>query len=105
VTVHDPQNVYTYEPAQLWLAYGIAILANVLCLLLGVIAVHRNGFSYSNDFTTIMRTTRNPNLDLLVPEAESNGAEPVSKWTKSGTLTYRRSNDYGWSGFSIKGQQ
>ncbi|OAP61920.1 hypothetical protein AYL99_04123 [Fonsecaea erecta] len=105
VTIYYPQNIYTYEAAQLWLAYGIAILANVLCLLTGMFAMRRNGLSYSNDFTTIMRTTRNPNLDLLVPEAESNGAEPVAPRTKKGTLTYQRSNEYGWAGFSAKGMQ
>ncbi|OQV06566.1 hypothetical protein CLAIMM_11115 [Cladophialophora immunda] len=105
VTIYYPQNVYTYEAEQLWLAYGVAILANVLCLLAGTFAMQRNGLSYNNDFTTIMRTTRNPNLDLLVPEAESSGAQPVAPRTTKGTLTYQRSNEYGWAGFSVKGMQ
>ena len=105
VTVFYPENVYVYQPRQLWFAYGIAILANIVCLLIGVFAMRRNGLWYNNDFTTIMRTTRNPNLDLLVPEGESNGAEPVAAWTKQGTLKYSRANEYGWAGFSIKGMQ
>ncbi len=103
VTVFYPQNIYTYEPQQLWLAYGIAIAANILCLLVGLYAIHRNGLSYNSDFLTIMRTTRKHNLDLLVTEADSNGAEPAASRMKKGTLTYTRSTEDGWAGFSIKG--
>jgi hypothetical protein len=105
VTVYYPQKIYTYQPFDLWFAYGIALLCNALCFLIGIIALHRNGLSYSNDFTTVLRTTRNPNLDLLVTESESNGAAPVPKHTLDGTLTYRRANEYGWAGFSIPDMQ
>jgi len=105
VTIYYPQNIYAYQPLDLWLAYGIALLFYVLCLSIGIIGLRQNGFSYSNNFTTILRTTRNPNLDLLVTESESSGADPVPSHTMDGTLTYRRSNAYGWAGFSIRGMQ
>ncbi len=105
LTIYYPQNIYTYQPRDLWLAYGIAVLSNIICLLIAMVALNQNGLSYSNNFTTILRTTRNQNLDVLVKEGESSGADPVPAHTASGTLIYRRSAAYGWAGFSIRGMR
>ena len=58
----------TYQPFDLFLAYGIALFCAFLCCALGAMALLRNGFSYSNDFTTILRATRSSDLDALFEE-------------------------------------
>jgi hypothetical protein len=49
-------------------------------VLLGVHALLRNGASYTNSFSTIVRVTRDPALSrLIADEGDLQGAEPVPK--------------------------
>lgn len=45
----------------------------------GLLAIHAASASYGTSFSTIVRTTRNPDLDALVPAAASTGAEPTPR--------------------------
>jgi len=49
--------------------------------------------SYTNSFSTILRTTRNPELDAVVPSAETSGAEPLSKHLSSVRLVLRHNGE------------
>ncbi|KAH6957189.1 hypothetical protein DER45DRAFT_595857 [Fusarium avenaceum] len=46
--------------------------------------------SYANSFSTILRTTRNPDLDAVIPATETSGAEPLSKNLGNVRLVLRR---------------
>ncbi|UZP36867.1 hypothetical protein NXS19_004683 [Fusarium pseudograminearum] len=46
--------------------------------------------SYGSSFSTILRTTRNPDIDKIVPTAETTGAEPLSKHLSNVRLVLRR---------------
>jgi hypothetical protein len=43
----------------------------------GCFALLRNKLSYSNDFSTIFRTTRREELDKIVNESERIGGDPL----------------------------
>jgi hypothetical protein len=79
VTADTATNVYEYRSAELFLAYGLSILVAGCCLLLGIVSIYRNSGSYSNDFSTILRTTRHPSLREAVDTDQSVGLSPLGK--------------------------
>ncbi|KAK3941688.1 hypothetical protein QBC46DRAFT_285883 [Diplogelasinospora grovesii] len=60
------QPTYVYDFRPLLAAYASAAAASLLCVLIGLYAVHSNGVTHSSSFSAIMATTRNPDLDELV---------------------------------------
>ena len=71
-------NQYSYEPRDLAIAYGLSIFWAVVCMILGAIAITQNRGSYTNSFSTIVRVTRDPELDRLIEEGEDRiGADPL----------------------------
>jgi hypothetical protein len=58
-------NVYSYNARNLWLSYGIALLIASLGLLVGILAVYKNGVSHSNGFAGLLCATRNETLSAL----------------------------------------
>ncbi|OQU96014.1 hypothetical protein CLAIMM_02158 [Cladophialophora immunda] len=76
VSVTTYPNKYTYDAFDLWLSYGIAIGVTLLCVAFGLEAIVRNQATYSNRFSTILRTTRNSAFDDLVGENDD-GSDPL----------------------------
>lgn len=74
-TVTTYPAVYDYQPLRLWIAYGVSILLTIFCAIIGLFAIKSNGASYSNKFSTFVRTTRNTNVYDLVSGTD-NGANP-----------------------------
>jgi len=100
VTVTSPQNIYTYQPFDLVLSYSIAIFAAVICAAIGFLAMMKNSLSYTNNFSTILRTTRGEDLDKLVADGgEVNGADPLPAFIAGMELRYRPFNSAGLAGF------
>ena len=70
--------VWVYDPWILWLPYGMAIVVSLGCLFVGGLAVYGNdGEIYDTSFSTVLRTTRNHDLDQLVKD-DTNGGQPLS---------------------------
>ncbi|KAH9886789.1 hypothetical protein F4778DRAFT_773891 [Xylariomycetidae sp. FL2044] len=74
-------NVFSYQPADLYIAYGTGLLASALCVAWGLLVTLRrqNSASYSKSFSTIVRTTRSGALDALVPARDRKGEDPAPK--------------------------
>jgi hypothetical protein len=51
-------NVYAYDQKNLLISYGFALVLTLLACAVGCAKVYRNGVSYSNLFSTVLRTTR-----------------------------------------------
>jgi hypothetical protein len=51
--------VYTYQPRNLFVSYGLAILFSVLSVGVGVYSFHRNGASYDASFSSISVAMQN----------------------------------------------
>jgi hypothetical protein len=79
VTVESFENVYDYRSEELYMAYGLGIFAAIACFVLGLVSIHRNSGSYSNDFSTVLRTTRHLSLREVVDPAQSSGLSPLGK--------------------------
>ncbi|OAL43468.1 hypothetical protein IQ07DRAFT_292964 [Pyrenochaeta sp. DS3sAY3a] len=79
VRLRTSMNLYSYSAKDLLLSYGIACGAAILSTILGIYGIWRNGgVGYQSQFSTFIRTTRNPILtDLIDPD--DHGTEPLPK--------------------------
>ncbi|KAM0540054.1 hypothetical protein ACHAO7_011567 [Fusarium culmorum] len=93
ITRFSAQNAFSYEPRNLFIAYGIGILFSFIVVIYGLLCIKSSSESYTNSFSTILRTTRNPDLDTVIPAAETSGAEPLSKNLGNVRLTLRQQGD------------
>lgn len=62
---------------------------------MGLGSLAKNGCSYSNNFSTVLRTTRNSDIDTVVGAAETSGSDPLPKalgQQKLSLKTYINSN-------------
>ena len=94
-------NIYRYSSLDLYIAYGIAILLTLLCVLVGLLAAIRNGgHSYSNTFSTVLRTTRDRSLDSVIFTFDDTvGANPLDDDIGELQLLMIRDSDSFKSGF------
>ncbi|KAJ5494550.1 hypothetical protein N7463_010637 [Penicillium fimorum] len=65
VTISSPHNFYTYDSKNLLAAYLTALGVTVVCVIVGFFALRDNGVAQSTSFSSILMTTRNPELDDL----------------------------------------
>ncbi|RDW86627.1 uncharacterized protein DSM5745_03269 [Aspergillus mulundensis] len=65
VTSSFPQNYFSYNQRNLLAAYIVSVGVTVGCVVVGFLAMHRNGISQNTSFSTVLLTTRNPELDGL----------------------------------------
>ena len=57
--------------------------------MLGLTSLIKNGSSYSNNFSTILRTTRNSDIDTVVHAAATSGSDPLPKILADQKLSLR----------------
>jgi hypothetical protein len=88
VLSYDYHNIYIYASRKLWLAYGIAIAFATVIVALGSFAIVRNRASYSSDFSTILRTSRNADLDHEVEEHDRTGRDPLPSYLEKTTVVF-----------------
>lgn len=79
VTISEFRNLYVYSPRDLYIAYGLAFLFSVVCVVIGLGALRDNGLSYSHTFSAVMRATQRSDFDALVTSAEATGADPLPR--------------------------
>ena len=77
VTVLTPQNAYSYNPRNLAIAYGLSLGFSAIAVVAGLICIFGAQGSFSTTFSTILRTTRGPQLESLVQTPETHGRDPV----------------------------
>lgn len=58
-------------------------------MIVGLACIRVSSNSYRSSFSTILRTTRNEQLDVLVPRGETSGAEPLSKVLAETNLSFQ----------------
>ncbi|KAK7464877.1 hypothetical protein VKT23_006085 [Stygiomarasmius scandens] len=75
------QNLFIYNSHILWAGYGTCFGVAFVAVIIGLHAVWRNGGSGGTNFSLMIGTTRNPDLDLVVWEALGNreAAEGLKK--------------------------
>jgi hypothetical protein len=83
VAVFTNQNMYRYTEWQLLLAYGLAALFSFLSALLGFWCLHENEGAYWNNFSTLLRVTRDSKLQSIIRDDDTLGVAPVPKYLES----------------------
>lgn len=68
----------------------MGVLASAIIVIVGLLCIKSASASYATTFSTILRTTRNPDIDTIVPAAETSGAEPLSRYLGDTRLVLRR---------------
>lgn len=76
VNVASPRNFYAYERLTLITAYLASLSVVLLWMGVGTMALWRNGIASSANFSALLCTTRNPDLDALA-RGHSLGADPL----------------------------
>ncbi|PTB48336.1 hypothetical protein M431DRAFT_513743 [Trichoderma harzianum CBS 226.95] len=89
VTEWTSLNEYSYNPRNLYTAYGTGIFATFAVVIVGLACIGASSTSYRSSFSTILRTTRNEELDMLVPRGETSGAEPLSNHLAKSNLSFQ----------------
>ncbi|KAK5548563.1 hypothetical protein LTR23_001693 [Exophiala sp. CCFEE 6169] len=105
-TLRQALNTFTYAPRALFISYGIAVLLAALCLSLGLVAMFGNRVSYTNNFSTILRVTRDSAFSALIEDDEdANGADPLPKHVADVMVTFVDQGDNVGSGDSAAGMR
>lgn len=93
ITERVPRNVYTYAARRLWIAYGLALALTLLVVGAGCVNVVNAGATYSNRFSTVLRTTRGAELDTLVTTEHRGGEDPAPRAVRQARLGVGSSRD------------
>lgn len=80
------ESIYIYAASKLWLAYGLAIGATALIVLLGIAAIIANDASFSNKFSTILRLSRGAQLSYELNHSVLSGRDPLPDYAKKATV-------------------
>jgi hypothetical protein len=84
------QNTYAYDSRNLFISYGLAVGFALVAGVAGCISIYYNGASYSNRFSTVLRTTRGQELDDLVVHNDRTGVDPLPKQLAKTRIDLRR---------------
>lgn len=74
------QNTYAYNSPNLFISYGLAVGLSLIASVAGCISIYCAGASYSNRFSTVLRTTRGQSLDELVALNDRGGKDPLPNY-------------------------
>ncbi|KAL2427016.1 hypothetical protein ABEF95_006770 [Exophiala dermatitidis] len=88
VTVFSPYIVYRYSPKNLILAYASAAGVCLTIIVIGSIVLFTSGKSFTNNFTTVMRTTNNSKVEALVTQDDKDGGDPLPKHLAKATFDF-----------------
>ena len=69
------------------MAYSIGLGVALICLILGTYVLIISGVAHDTSFSSIVRTTRNRELDFMIDPAD-NGALPMSRQMEKQRLRF-----------------
>jgi hypothetical protein len=90
VAYHVTQNTYAYNSRNLLISYGLAVGFALIAGIAGCVSIISNGASYSNKFSTVLRTTRGQELEELVVHNDRTGVDPLPKHLEKPRVDFRR---------------
>jgi hypothetical protein len=87
---HITQNTYAYDSRNLLVSYGLVVGFALIAGVAGCASILSNGASYSNRFSTVLRTTRGQELEELIVHNDRTGVDPLPKHLEKGRIDLRR---------------
>jgi hypothetical protein len=85
---------YSYSRYLPWELYRAALGLAVLCLVVGGIALNKNGVDGDTSFSQVMVTTRNPELGQLCRDSTQGGLD-IAKEVKKARVRFVMHDEYG----------
>lgn len=90
VMYHVTHDTYAYHSRNLLLSYGLAVGFALVAGVAGCVSIYYNGASYSNRFSTVLRTTRGQELEELAVHNDRTGFDPIPKHLEKSRTDLRR---------------
>lgn len=87
VTITSIQNTYAYSPEDLWLAYGLAAFFTCIAALSGFVTMFSHHASYANNFSMVLRATRNAHISEELHQADLLGQDPIPAHVQKAVVT------------------
>ncbi|KAF2138914.1 uncharacterized protein K452DRAFT_275818 [Aplosporella prunicola CBS 121167] len=78
IYVSFPRNFWSYNPLDLLISYVVGVVVALVAIIVGFWALFLNGYSAGSSFSTILLTTRNPNLDDIAA-GQCLGSQPLDR--------------------------
>ena len=91
IFISRTQNAYFYNRTNLLLSYGLSLVLSFFACLVGCVSIFRGNVSYSNKFSTMLRTTRDDSIDTLVATEDRNGADPLPRYLAKAAISLGQS--------------
>ena len=88
VTFLTLHSVYEYSHYKLWLAYGLAVAASGMIVILGLVIMYLSGTSYSNNFSSLLCLSRGARLSRKIVESDYDGNEPLPKYLEKAKINF-----------------
>lgn len=93
VTTTPYQDIYVYSADVLWIAYGIAGAIALICVFIGIVTLLRARATYTNKFSTVLRTTRAAELSSQLQPVDMVGNDPLPGHIADATIKFARKQD------------
>lgn len=77
--IRSPQNRYVYIAWRLLVSYLVGLGLSAIGIAFGFWALLANGVSYSQKFSTVLRTTRHAQMDIGLTAEDTKGIDPLPK--------------------------
>jgi hypothetical protein len=90
ITLLSPHVRYVYIWYRLIVPYVIGLAFSFIAVLLGLWGLLVNGASYTENFSTVMRTSRHAALDTDISVADASGADPLPKNIAKSRIRFAR---------------
>ena len=100
VTTTIPENIYSYHPFDVLLAYAVAIFFALLANILGLFAYFSNHASYDNSFSSTVFTTHGIHISGLSSH-DKLGELPLDPKVARRRLSWYMRDDAGARGYSF----
>ena len=84
------QNTYAYDSRNLFISYGLAVSFALVAGVAGCVSICCNSASYSNRFSTVLRTTRGQELEGVVAHNDRTGIDPLPRYLAKTRIDLRR---------------
>lgn len=71
------------------MAYGLALVFTVACIVLGLLSLWQNGNVFSTDLSTLLRVNRDPALQRAISGDHTVGANPLPEDLGKARIIFR----------------
>jgi hypothetical protein len=83
------QQLYVYTEFKVLLAYRLALCVSTIGVFIGLAAMTSNGMAYSNQLSTVLRTSRYARITTPVHPDDADGRDPLPTYLTKMNISFR----------------